>query len=69
MTAHDWNESDPPLGTDDMTVLLHATHMLSAPEDECGRRCSHGGVCTLTVGHAVDHDAGGFCQWAREDTG
>ncbi|KKM89420.1 hypothetical protein LCGC14_1248870 [marine sediment metagenome] len=60
---HDWNAGDPPLGTGDMTVLLHGLHVLSAPEDECGYRCSHGGVCTLTEGHTGQHDADGHCQW------
>ena len=64
--SHDWNKGDPPLGTDDMTVLLHARHMLSAPEDECGNRCSHGGVCTLTEHHSGQHDADGHCQWGKD---
>ena len=66
MSKHDWNAGDPPLGTDDMTVLLHVTHMISAPEDECGVRCSHGGVCILTTDHDGLHDADGHCVWPVE---
>jgi len=66
MSDHDWNAGDPPLGESgqgDFTVVVHALHMLAAPEDECGRRCTHGGVCTLVKGHQEPHDADGHCQW------
>ncbi len=64
--SHDWNKGDPPLGTDDMTVLLHPTHMLAAADDECGRRCAPRGVCTLTEYHSGQHDADGHCQWGKD---
>ena len=50
----------------DMTELLHGLHVISAPDDECGVRCSHGGVCTLIKGHDGQHDAEGYCQWGGD---
>lgn len=33
----------------------------------CGRRCSHGGACTLDRGHEGKHSAGGFCEFSDEE--
>ena len=32
----------------------------------CGRRCSHGGCCTLDGGHDGDHDTG-FCTYSDDE--
>lgn len=29
----------------------------------CDSNCEHGGVCTLSAGHAGQHDSG-YCQWS-----
>lgn len=51
---------------DEMVLMLNS--LLPAEDQSCNEACSHGGGCTLSLGHSGPHEARGVndilhCSW------